>query len=249
VSRPFDSGVHLPRELPLTGVAGAKLPVPRIVSPAFFIRHPISACSTSDSLCFCSRPYVQFRCDINYDVFNFMQDWNKTYSFTISPREIPETIETLWSHVKGTPTLTPEAKLSRYVLMNGQNSRDSILTISTKIISSRLCLTIKERPTICVIVRFSIALAPSPSSNSFTYSLDWSNFEIADMDFWRSQVYTEYFNYLDSMGGFYYEVSRYLEIHTLLILSIAIVLAALGRCTGSQHSRVFIFAQRSNPFL
>jgi hypothetical protein len=81
------------------------------------------------------------------------------------------------------------------------------------------------------------------------YSLDWSNFEIADMDFWRSQTYTEYFDYLDSMGGFYYEVSRYLEVHTLLILSIALVLAALGRCTRSQHSRVSIFAQRSDTFL
>lgn len=40
-------------------------------------------------------------------------------------------------------------------------------------------------------------------------SLVWSNFEIADMDFWRSEAYMKYFEYLDSKGGFYYEVSRY----------------------------------------
>ena len=34
----------------------------------------------------------------------------------------------------------------------------------------------------------------------------WSNFEIADMDFWRGEAYTAFFNYLDSHGGFYYEV-------------------------------------------
>jgi len=34
----------------------------------------------------------------------------------------------------------------------------------------------------------------------------WSNFEIADMDFWRGEAYTAFFNYLDSLGGFYYEV-------------------------------------------
>jgi hypothetical protein len=34
----------------------------------------------------------------------------------------------------------------------------------------------------------------------------WSNFEIADLDFFRSQVYTEFFEHLDSTGGFYYEV-------------------------------------------
>ena len=35
----------------------------------------------------------------------------------------------------------------------------------------------------------------------------WSNFEIADMDFWRSEAYQAYFDYLESKGGFYYEVS------------------------------------------
>jgi alpha 1,2-mannosyltransferase len=35
----------------------------------------------------------------------------------------------------------------------------------------------------------------------------WSNFEIADLDFWRSEAYMKYFEYLDAQGGFYYEVS------------------------------------------
>jgi Glycolipid 2-alpha-mannosyltransferase len=34
----------------------------------------------------------------------------------------------------------------------------------------------------------------------------WSNFEIADMDFWRGPAYTDFFNFLDATGGFYYEV-------------------------------------------
>lgn len=36
----------------------------------------------------------------------------------------------------------------------------------------------------------------------------WSNFEIADMDFWRGEAYTKFFEFLDSKGGFYYEVSH-----------------------------------------
>lgn len=35
----------------------------------------------------------------------------------------------------------------------------------------------------------------------------WSNFEIADMDLWRGEAYTKYFDHLDASGGFYYEVS------------------------------------------
>lgn len=34
----------------------------------------------------------------------------------------------------------------------------------------------------------------------------WSNFEIANMDFWRGEAYTKFFEYLENTGGFYYEV-------------------------------------------
>jgi alpha 1,2-mannosyltransferase len=34
----------------------------------------------------------------------------------------------------------------------------------------------------------------------------WSNFEVADMDFWRGPAYNAYFELLESKGGFYYEV-------------------------------------------
>ncbi|KAF4614774.1 hypothetical protein D9613_003068 [Agrocybe pediades] len=35
----------------------------------------------------------------------------------------------------------------------------------------------------------------------------WSNFEIADMDFWRGEAYQKFFEFLDFKGGFYYEAS------------------------------------------
>lgn len=37
--------------------------------------------------------------------------------------------------------------------------------------------------------------------------LVWSNFEIADMNFWRGEAYQAFFDFLESKGGFYYEVS------------------------------------------
>lgn len=39
----------------------------------------------------------------------------------------------------------------------------------------------------------------------------WSNFEVADMNFWRGPAYTAFFEYLDSKGGFYYEVRSVLS--------------------------------------
>lgn len=34
----------------------------------------------------------------------------------------------------------------------------------------------------------------------------WSNFEIGDLDLWRSEAYNKFVDFLDEKGGFYYEV-------------------------------------------
>ena len=43
----------------------------------------------------------------------------------------------------------------------------------------------------------------------------WSNFEIADLRFFRSKMYTDYFNYLDKAGGFFYERWGDAPVHSL----------------------------------
>lgn len=43
----------------------------------------------------------------------------------------------------------------------------------------------------------------------------WSNFEIADLDFWRSEAYRNYFEHLDHAGGFFYERWGDAPVHSL----------------------------------
>ncbi|KAJ7453309.1 glycosyltransferase family 15 protein [Mycena galericulata] len=43
----------------------------------------------------------------------------------------------------------------------------------------------------------------------------WSNFEIASLDFWRSEAYTAFFEYLDATGGFYYERWGDAPVHSI----------------------------------
>lgn len=43
----------------------------------------------------------------------------------------------------------------------------------------------------------------------------WSNFEIADMDFYRGEAYTKYFDWLESKGGFYYERWGDAPVHSI----------------------------------
>ncbi|KAK0212265.1 glycosyltransferase family 15 protein [Desarmillaria ectypa] len=43
----------------------------------------------------------------------------------------------------------------------------------------------------------------------------WSNFEIADMEFWRGPAYTDFFVHLDRTGGFYYERWGDAPVHSI----------------------------------
>ncbi|KAH3678501.1 hypothetical protein WICMUC_001518 [Wickerhamomyces mucosus] len=55
------------------------------------------------------------------------------------------------------------------------------------------------------------------NEDSFNMCHYWSNFEIGDLDFLRSKQYTEYFEYLDRKGGFFYERWGDAPIHTLAV--------------------------------
>lgn len=67
----------------------------------------------------------------------------------------------------------------------------------------------------------------------------WSNFEIADMDFWRSEAYMKYFEFLDSKGGFYYERWGDAPVHSI------------GAALFAKKEQIHFFKEigyRHNPF-
>lgn len=53
--------------------------------------------------------------------------------------------------------------------------------------------------------------------NSYNLCHFWSNFEIANMQFFRSPVYESYFEFLDRKGGFFYERWGDAPVHTLAV--------------------------------
>ena len=128
-------------------------------------------------------PGVEFFCKVDYDVFKFMQEHNKTYGFTIAVREKPASIETLWpvtlDFASANPAMIAEDNAMPFLLHNsssrGQNS----------------------------------------TSDTYNTCHFWSNFEIGDMDFWRSEAYEAYFTHLDRAGGFFYERWGDAPVHTL----------------------------------
>lgn len=128
-------------------------------------------------------PNVHFFCDIDYDVFRYMRDHNKTYGFTLTLYDSPPSITTLW----------PETM--KFVAGNKQYlAHDNAMDF----------LSDKERRPDHTI-----------AANGYSTCHFWSNFEIGDMDFFRSEAYTAYFNHLDRSGGFFYERWGDAPVHTI----------------------------------
>ncbi|ODV88598.1 glycosyltransferase family 15 protein [Tortispora caseinolytica NRRL Y-17796] len=126
-------------------------------------------------------PNTHYYCDIDYDLFRYMEDNEKTYGFTISLYDDPNSIVTLWNTTMDFLSdhidyLHPNSALG-YLLDNSRPDHNKIAGYST---------------------------------NHF-----WSNFEIGDMDFFRSEPYTQFFNALDVAGGFYYERWGDAPVHTI----------------------------------
>lgn len=130
-------------------------------------------------------PNVHFFCDVDYDVFRYMQDNNKTYGFTINLYDDPKTLPTLWPE-----TVKFLAEHPEYL---HDESAIKWLTDDT--------------------------LRPEYNQKAQGYSTChfWSNFEIADLDFWRSKPYEAYFNHLDRAGGFFYERWGDAPVHSIAL--------------------------------
>ncbi|KAJ8606997.1 hypothetical protein MRB53_040594 [Persea americana] len=128
-------------------------------------------------------PNVHFFCDVDYDVFRYMQDNNKTYGFTINLYDSPDSLPTLWPE-----TQKFLASNSKYMPKN-----NNLAWLTDDV----------NRPD------------HTKNANGYSTCHFWSNFEIADMDFWRSEPYEAYFEHLDRAGGFFYERWGDAPVHSI----------------------------------
>ncbi|RUS33758.1 glycolipid 2-alpha-mannosyltransferase [Jimgerdemannia flammicorona] len=154
----------------------------------WFFRHPLL-----DQFDYYWRvePSVQFYCDLDYDVFKFMADNKLKYGWTLSLHEYRETIPTLWETTRQYMRQYPE-----YVLP--ESDPGSLWDWVTE-----------------------------DKSASYNGCHFWSNFEvgaslrivgwIGSIKFLRSEQYLSYFNYLDHVGGFFYERWGDAPVHSLAV--------------------------------
>ena len=120
-------------------------------------------------------PDTKIHCDIDYDIFTFMQENDKWYGWTISLPEYRETIPTLWETTKKFMAEYPQ-----YVAPD-----NNMMWIS------------------------------DDNGESYNGCHFWSNFEVGNLNLWRSEAYLKYFEYLDKSGGFFYERWGDAPVHSI----------------------------------
>ncbi|KAH8802987.1 family 15 glycosyltransferase [Xylogone sp. PMI_703] len=130
-------------------------------------------------------PNIKLFCDINYDVFRYMADNNKTYGFTINIYDDPNTLPSLWPETLKFLSTHPE-------YLHEHNSLDWLTDSSQRPDKNRM-------------------------ANGYSTCHFWSNFEIADMEFWRSEIYEAYFQHLDHANGFFYERWGDAPVHSIAL--------------------------------
>ncbi|KAI1394155.1 glycosyltransferase family 15 protein [Hypoxylon trugodes] len=139
-------------------------------------------------------PDVNFSCAITYDPFVQMARHKKVYGFTIALWEVGKSCPGLfrsiadWKEMMGIPT---------------NNLWKAMITPSWVPFPFR---------------RF-MSWLPHRDAYGDEWSLChyWSNFEIADMDFFRTRAYQDLFEYLDKKGGFYFERWGDAAVHSLAV--------------------------------
>ena len=130
-------------------------------------------------------PKTSYFCDVDYDVFRYMQDHNKTYGFNINLYDAPESIPSLWPETIKFLAAHPEHL--------HKNNAMSWLVDS------------ERRP------------EHNLKAHGYSTCHFWSNFEIADMGFWRGNAYSDFFEHLDRAGGFFYERWGDAPVHSIAL--------------------------------
>lgn len=133
-------------------------------------------------------PDVQYTCAITYDPFVAMARAGKKYGYVVALWEIGDTCPSLFRTVA-------DYKRKLGVRTTG------------------LWTAMMDASWAPVPVRWMLGLLANRDRSGDAYNLChfWSNFEIADMDWYRSDEYRAFFRMLDEEGGFYFERVRILS--------------------------------------
>ena len=152
------------------------------------------------------------------DPFIHMERHNKTYGFTIAVKELKETVPNIFRYAsafKRTHNLTSQGLWEMFVEpkegfnQDGTPKKDAKLEDLPK---DDPKYADRQKPLPEDILRTEPGAGTIPDIDPeamegeiYNMCHFWSNFEIARLDFFRSQLYEEFFEMMDRSGGFWME--------------------------------------------
>jgi len=141
-------------------------------------------------------PGVKYSCAITYDPFVEMERRGKTYGYTAALWEIGETCPSLFRAVDDfrKQQNIPATPMWKALI------EPSWAPLPIRRLLGWLGISHYDR-----------------TGNVWNLCHYWSNFEIADLDFFRGEAYQDLFHHLDREGGFYYERWGDAPVHSLAV--------------------------------
>lgn len=141
-------------------------------------------------------PDISLTCAVTYDPFVEMERHGKRYGYTMALREISATTPSLFG------------KLARY-RADEQMPASPLWTAMTA--PSYLPWPLRR------LRGWAGQSNLDARGDAWNLCHFWSNFEIADLDFFRSPAYRRLFAHLDADGGFYFERWGDAPVHSLAV--------------------------------
>ena len=158
-------------------------------------------------------PDVEFTCDIPYDPFRQMATHNKTYGYTVALWEVGSTAPSLFR------TVSKYYSKHRREMLAYQDPASHAHESHPLSWTAMHDASWAPWPVRNLLMPWFFRRGLFHSRNSggdvWNFCHFWSNFEVADLEFFRSKQYRDFFEYLDRSGGFYYERWGDAPVHSL----------------------------------
>jgi len=138
---------------------------------------------------------------LSSDPFVKMAENNKTYGFTIAVKELRETVPNLFRYA------------SAYKRMNNLTSNLWDMFVEQPLPEDETTKKTKKEKPLPKSIKQEPGTLPeidmeAMEGESYNMCHFWSNFEIAKLDWFRSQAYEDFFQMMDRSGGFWMERVR-----------------------------------------
>ncbi|KAL9060021.1 MAG: hypothetical protein Q9162_000871 [Coniocarpon cinnabarinum] len=156
-------------------------------------------------------PEIKYFCDITYDPFVEMIKNKKTYGFTIAVKELKETVPNIFRYAAAYRRKHRVKSRGLWEMFTIRPQEDEDFWPEN---DPRYKKTVpKKTPD----PPGTLPEIDNESMEGDVYNMChfWSNFEIARLDWFRSQEYQDFFNVMDRSGGFWMERWGDAPIHSL----------------------------------